>query len=380
VLRNTLITLSDNKIGVDNNADNKADFYQASVLSATDYYAFGMSMKERSWQSESYRYGFNGKENDTDWDVQDYGFRIYKPELGKFLSVDPLSASYPWYTPYQFAGNKPIEAIDLDGLEDWSSKDGKQALDSKGKPVLGPISNEEQNKMSIYQKAQGGAFFNLYNSMVRLKYASQVSALKHLYSPFEVTENHRFGVDERVRLKDLARNNSFGNRSFLDKIEPINSKYTSTKPWYQTYYEYDMGIDPPNQPQNPRFFKTNLWVNRFTAFSGGMSAINLTLTGVRLHDAQKQNRLGEQTVIEGGGLAGAWAGMKIGGSIMLKTPIKHPVIGLIGVGVFTAIGSIAGASAVEQIVAPKVINTKIDTQSYEKKLLPSSDYQKSTNE
>ena len=35
-----------------------------------------------------------------------------------FLSVDPLAASYPYYTPYQFAGNKPIAAIDMDGLED----------------------------------------------------------------------------------------------------------------------------------------------------------------------------------------------------------------------------------------------------------------------
>src|SRR5690606_12101211 len=25
----------------------------------------------------------------------------------------------PWFTPYQFAGNKPIQAIDLDGLEEW---------------------------------------------------------------------------------------------------------------------------------------------------------------------------------------------------------------------------------------------------------------------
>jgi hypothetical protein len=49
----------------------------------------------------------------------DYGFRIYNSALAKFLSVDPLSASYPWYTPYQFAGNKPIIAIDLDGLEEF---------------------------------------------------------------------------------------------------------------------------------------------------------------------------------------------------------------------------------------------------------------------
>jgi len=35
----------------------------------------------------------------------------------KFLSVDPLSQKYPWYTPYQFAGNNPIKFIDLDGTE-----------------------------------------------------------------------------------------------------------------------------------------------------------------------------------------------------------------------------------------------------------------------
>ena len=37
--------------------------------------------------------------------------------IGKFLSVDPLAADYPWYTPYQFSGNMPIAAIDVDGLE-----------------------------------------------------------------------------------------------------------------------------------------------------------------------------------------------------------------------------------------------------------------------
>ena len=48
----------------------------------------------------------------------DYGFRIYNPNIARFLSVDPLTSTYPWYTPYQFAGNRPILCIDLDGLED----------------------------------------------------------------------------------------------------------------------------------------------------------------------------------------------------------------------------------------------------------------------
>jgi len=78
-------------------------------------------MPGRKYNSNSYRYGFNGKENDNEvkgeGNQQDYGMRIYDPRLGKFLSVDPLTADYPWFTPYQFAGNMPIWAIDIDGME-----------------------------------------------------------------------------------------------------------------------------------------------------------------------------------------------------------------------------------------------------------------------
>jgi hypothetical protein len=49
--------------------------------------------------------------------IQDYGFRLYNPAIGKFLSVDPLAPDYPFYSPYQFAGNTPIVATDVDGLE-----------------------------------------------------------------------------------------------------------------------------------------------------------------------------------------------------------------------------------------------------------------------
>jgi RHS repeat-associated protein len=94
------------------------------VVSATDYAPFGMQMVGRSFDaagSTAYRYGFNGKENDNEvkgeGNQQDYGMRIYDPRLGKFLSVDPLTKSYPFYTPYQYAGNTPMQATDKDGGE-----------------------------------------------------------------------------------------------------------------------------------------------------------------------------------------------------------------------------------------------------------------------
>ncbi len=79
-------------------------------------------MEGRMMKDASYRFGFNGKEKDGEgeWGNSahyDYGFRIYDPSIARFLSVDPLTSSYPMLTPYQFASNTPISGIDLDGLE-----------------------------------------------------------------------------------------------------------------------------------------------------------------------------------------------------------------------------------------------------------------------
>jgi len=71
--------------------------------------------------SVTYRYGFNGKEEDDevkgDGNQQDYGMRVYDGRLGRFLSNDPLSKSFPYYSPYHFAACNPIRNLDLDGGE-----------------------------------------------------------------------------------------------------------------------------------------------------------------------------------------------------------------------------------------------------------------------
>lgn len=80
-------------------------------------YLYSKPLKGLQGCGVGYRFSFNGKENDDETQTQDYGFRIYNTRLGKFLSVDPLTKQYPELTPYQFAGNTPIQATDLDGLE-----------------------------------------------------------------------------------------------------------------------------------------------------------------------------------------------------------------------------------------------------------------------
>ncbi len=115
----------------------------------THHSPFGSSLPSRAWSDVSrvYRYGFNGKEKDAEGmgggsSTYDYGFRIYNPNLGKFLSVDPLTGSYPWYTPYQFAGNKPIWAIDIDGLEEKPVNNGPTSLQFQFYGNTSPVFNE----------------------------------------------------------------------------------------------------------------------------------------------------------------------------------------------------------------------------------------------
>lgn len=130
-LGNVLVTVNDKKLGVSSN-NSTVDYFNPQVVSAQDYYPFGMLQVGRVFNSSGYRFGFNGKENDNEvkgeGGQQDYGMRVYDPRISRFLSVDPLTNKFPYYSPYQFSGNSPIKFIDLDGLEpvpDQESYEGK---------------------------------------------------------------------------------------------------------------------------------------------------------------------------------------------------------------------------------------------------------------
>jgi RHS repeat-associated protein len=126
-LGNVLATVSDVKLPA------------ARVLSHTDYYAFGGAMPGRSGGAQ-YRYGFNGKENDSETGWQDYGMRMYNPRLSRFFTVDPITAQYPELTPYQFASNRPIEGVDLDGLEFYNCR--LVFGGTNGKTIIGVVHAE----------------------------------------------------------------------------------------------------------------------------------------------------------------------------------------------------------------------------------------------
>ncbi|MEM6273430.1 MAG: hypothetical protein AAF998_28750 [Bacteroidota bacterium] len=125
-LGNVLAVVSDLKLGRESGvADSVVDFYVADVRSLSDYWPFGAPLQERQFGAERYRFGFQRQEHDDEvmglGNAVSFKHRVQDARLGRFLSVDPLAPEYPWYSPYQFAGNRAIQALELEGLEPVSA-------------------------------------------------------------------------------------------------------------------------------------------------------------------------------------------------------------------------------------------------------------------
>ena len=91
----------------------------ADVLSALDYYPFGMIKPGRNQNATDYRYGFKSQEKDDEvkgsGNSYDFGARIYDPRLGRWLSSDPKEYAMPSHSPYSYALNSPMAIVDEAG-------------------------------------------------------------------------------------------------------------------------------------------------------------------------------------------------------------------------------------------------------------------------
>jgi RHS repeat-associated protein len=198
--------------------------YRASVQSANNYYPFGMA--SRSFNAGDYRYAYNGKELDVDFHSNyDYGMRIYDNRTAKFLSVDPLTMSYPGLTPYQFASNSPIANIDIDGLESLYYKITHDDKTGVATIKLADVKTSHLDKLLPYHvvvSIDGGEY--MYAGDYVLSFESQRKALAS-------------------DLKDYAKN-----------PQAAVAKFTAAKADAEKH-----------AAENKQFWHNDLWVNATTA-------------------------------------------------------------------------------------------------------------------
>jgi RHS repeat-associated protein len=86
------------------------------------YYPFGLQLSGQGYTNTSLlnKYLFNGKEKQDQTGMYDYGFRQLDPVLGRWFCVDRMAEKYLSTSPYVYAGNDPINNVDVMGLS-WGS-------------------------------------------------------------------------------------------------------------------------------------------------------------------------------------------------------------------------------------------------------------------
>lgn len=108
---------------VSNESDQHMDVYfddlkvrheYSNIVAGSDFYPFGLEIKDRSITREFYRYGYQGqfaeKDEETGWNH--FEAREYDPIVARWLVPDPARQ---FSSPYLAFGNTPSNAVDPDG-------------------------------------------------------------------------------------------------------------------------------------------------------------------------------------------------------------------------------------------------------------------------
>ncbi|MFA7379434.1 MAG: RHS repeat-associated core domain-containing protein [Bacteroidia bacterium] len=92
---------------------------KCSLENVLDYYAYGKLLRfYMKDQPERYQSTHHERDQQTGYDYR--WARFSDPDIGRFLSVDPMAHGRPEMTPYHFVSNNPINRIDPDGRwDDW---------------------------------------------------------------------------------------------------------------------------------------------------------------------------------------------------------------------------------------------------------------------
>ncbi len=162
-----------------------------------------MLLPKRHGSVDSYRYGFQGQEKDDEIKGEgnsiNFTFRMYDPRVGRFFAVDPLSPKYPFYTPYSFAGNKVLQFIELEGLEEAENRlsFGEQ-IEAGWNAFLGFFGDRDVVKKVVEKANEIGDFDNA-DKIQHIQKQADTKQIKSVVGMAEIA-GELYGSGEIARL------------------------------------------------------------------------------------------------------------------------------------------------------------------------------------
>lgn len=177
---------------------------EPTIIEENNYYPFGLRHKGYNEGGDTslgndvaQKWKYNGKEIDEDLglNLYQYGFRLYDPTIGRFPSIDPIAEQFPHVSAYNYAENRPIDGIDLWGLQYVNANEARIQLMRDGK-----ILYKMQNMSWLTQSA----FRSLNNDP----------------SNWQTSQNNMIGVPVEVGKISFTHGN--GNDLLRGKPKEIN--------------------------------------------------------------------------------------------------------------------------------------------------------------
>ena len=100
----------------DNNG-NVTDYVSETgeVVASYAYDAFGRTIAQLGAMADTFPFRFSTKYYDAEANLYYYGYRYYSPELGRWLTRDPIE-EYGGDNLYAFCGNNGVARADSHGL------------------------------------------------------------------------------------------------------------------------------------------------------------------------------------------------------------------------------------------------------------------------
>ncbi len=167
-LGNVLATVSDRKMPIAVGANLVASYFEADVVSAQDYYPFGMLMPGRNFKSNSYRYGTFGYEKDDEVNGNGNNYttesRPYDPRLIRWWALDPKFKLQPGWSPYKAFLCNPILYTDTAGETEYETITIKDQRTGKTTTITKVVSDEvfTDNEVHMVDDVFGG-YYNQKN-------------------------------------------------------------------------------------------------------------------------------------------------------------------------------------------------------------------------
>jgi RHS repeat-associated protein len=237
------------------------------------FYTYPYTIENCDNLADGYRFGFNGKEDDRETGTQDYGFRIYNPQIGRFLSVDPLTKIYPSWSPYPFAMNRPIDGVDIDGKE-WTS-----------------VTEDNVTKFKVV--------INVYNASTMVTDKTEIENLLHGYTDKEGVFHE--GIEQAME-KSYTKTVD-GHEYKLDVVLNYVENPTEDKSQFTMILKDGKSIINKDGDMEYTAGTTALMEGNFTQEND--IKLNVTLDGVKL-DITEIGKTGAHELGHTGGLPHPW--------------------------------------------------------------------------